>query len=316
MRETIHFSLASHDEVMYRNEADLSHGFNCLVEACLETDSRLMADGFMSTHHHGMAQTDNIRALTKIQRYAYTRYFNARYHRRGRLGEPKPFSLKIEGIYHTIVALNYVNRQGLHHGLSPTPFGYAFCSANAYFRADLGRATSQSLMADEFRYHYLPDRSCVPKSIRMDASGMLLQEDAIDTAYVEQIYLTSRNFLFQMNKLTDEKWTEQQKSDQTDTPIITLDLIEKGVGDIDIEQLLRNENGRINPNQLTDLALCKIIDKEYLPKLSRKQETTIYDLSVSQRNTLCEALWKDIPRVYNKRTSVAQLKRCACVHYV
>lgn len=315
MRKTFHFSLASHDEVMYRNEADLIHGFNCLVEACLETDSRLMADGFMSTHHHCMAQTDNLRALTKIQRYAYTRYFNARHHRRGRLGEPKPFSLKIEGIYHTIVALNYVNRQGLHHGLSPTPFGYAYCSANAFFRSDLGRNTPQPLMADEFRYHYLPDRSCVPKSIRMNASGMLLQEDAIDTAYVEQIYLTSRNYLFQMNKLTDEKWKAQQKSDHTETPIITLDLIEKGMGDIDIEQLLRNESGRINQNLLTDLELCKVIDNDYLPILSRKQDMTIYDLSASQRATLCNTLWSDIPRLYNKRTNVAQLKRCACLKY-
>lgn len=316
MRETVHFSLASHDEVMYRNEADIIHGFNCLVEACLETDSRLMADGFMTTHHHGMAQTDNVKALTKIQRYAYTRYFNAKYHRRGRLGEPKPFSLTIEGMYHTIVALNYVNRQGLHHGLSSTPFGYPFCSANAYFQSDFGRSSSVPLMPDEFRYHYLPDRSCVPKSIRMNASGMLLQEDAIDTAYVEQIYLTPRNFLFQMNKLTDEKWIEQQKSDQTDSPIITLDLIEKGVNDIDIEQLLRNENGRINPNLLTDLDLCKIIDDVYLPKMYKRQGLTIYDLSLSQRTALCETLWRDIPLLYKKRTTPAQLKRCTCVNYV
>jgi len=315
MRETFHFSLASHEEVMYRSEADLIHGFNCLVEACLETDSRLMADGFMTTHHHAMAQTDNIKALTKTQRYAYTRYFNALYHRRGRLGEPKPFTLSIEGMYHLIVALNYVNRQGLHHGLSPTPFGYPFCSANAYFRANLGRPSPQLLMPDELRYHYLPDRSSVPKSIRMDASGMLLQEDAIDTAYVEQIYLTPRNYLFQMNKLTDEKWIEQQKSDQTNTPIITLDIIEKGVGDIDVEQLLRNENGRINPNQLTDLDLCKIIDTTYVPRLFRGQGKTIYDLSSSQRATLCNTLWTDIPRLYKKYTNVPQLKRCAGMNY-
>ena len=315
MRETFHFSLASHDEVMYRSEADLIHGFNCLVEACLETDSRLMADGFMTTHHHAMVQTDDIKALTKIQRYAYTRYFNALYHRRGRLGELKPFTLSIEGMYHLIVALNYVNRQGLHHGLSSTPFGYPFCSANAYFQTYLGRSSPQQLMPHELRYHYLPDRSSVPSSIRMDASGMLLQEDAIDTAYVEQIYLTPRNYLFQMNKLTDEKWIEQQKSDQTNTPIITLDIIEKGVGDIDIEQLLRNENGRINPNQLTDLELCKIIDSTYLPQQFRGQGKTIYDLSSSQRAALCNTLWADIPRIYKKITNVSQLKRCAGMNY-
>jgi hypothetical protein len=315
MRETVHFSLASHDEVMYRDEADLIHGFNCLVEACLETESRLLADGFMTTHHHGLVQTDNIKALTKIQRYAYTRFFNARHCRRGSIGEVRPFTLSIEGLYHTIVALNYVNRQGLHHGLSDSAFGYPFCSANACFMSKLGKISPERLMPDELRYLYLPDRSSVPKSIRMDASGMLLQEDAIDTAYVEQIYLTPRNYLYQMNKLTDENWVKQQESDQTKSPIITLDLIETGVGDINVEQLLRNEHGTLNTNQLTDLALCKIIDTEYLPGISHGSVRSIYELSTAQRRSLCETLWKDIPRIYKKSTTVAQLRRCACLNY-
>ena len=43
----------------------------------------------------------------------------------------------------------------------------------------------------------------------MTDSGMLFQEDIIDTSYVEQVYITPRNYIFQMNKLSDEKWLEE-----------------------------------------------------------------------------------------------------------
>lgn len=316
MRETVHLSLASHREVMYRDEADLIRGFNCLAVAAMETESRLMAEGFMSTHHHAVVQTDNVKALLRKERYAYTRYFNARYGRRGSLGEKTPFFLTIEGLYHTTVALNYVLRQGLHHGLATTPFEYVHGSANAIFRRQLGKPDPERLMPADQRSKYLPDRACVPESVRMLPSGLLVREDVIDTAYVEKTYITPRNYLFQMNKLTDEKWQEEQRSEQSHTPVITLDLIETGVGGIDVAQLLRNENGKVNTGILTDLELCRIIDTEYLPRIARKGESmTVYSLSSSERADLGNRLWQEVSRCYRKKTNVPQLRRCLCMDY-
>ena len=45
MRKTCHLCLSSHDEVMYRSEADLIIGFNCLAIAVLETESRIPSVG-------------------------------------------------------------------------------------------------------------------------------------------------------------------------------------------------------------------------------------------------------------------------------
>lgn len=317
MRAVFHFSLASHQEVMYRNEADFNHGFNCLAEACLETESSLMAEGFMSTHFHSMAFTDRLKELIRIERYSYTRYFNAKYERKGRLGEMKPFILPIEGLYHITVALNYVLRQGLHHGITATPFGYPHCSANAFFRKELGRTPPEKLMPPELRYKYLPDRSSVPADFRMDASGLLLREDILDTSYVEKIYLSPRNYLFQMNKISDQKWIEEQQADKTKTPVITLALIETGVKELDVAQYLRNEHGAVNSNKLTDMELCRIIDNDYLPRLLCKQDRTpsVYNLSRTQRNDLGNKLWKELPRCYKKTVSVPQLRRCLCAEY-
>lgn len=317
MREIFHFSLASHQEVMYRNEADFNHGFNCLAEASLETESSLLAEGFLSTHFHGLAFTDRVKELIRIDRYSYTRYFNAKYERRGRLGERSVFTLPIDGLYHITVALNYVLRQGLHHGITATPFGYPHCSANAFFRKDLGRTSPEMLMPSELRYKFLPDRSSVPTGYRMNASGLLLREDILDISHVEKIYVSPRNFLFQMNRISDQKWIDEQKADKTKTPDITLALIETGVKELDVAECLRNEHGSVNSNRLTDMELCQIIDKDYLPRLTRSQDLTpsVYSLTRTQRNDLGNKLWKAIPLAYKKTVTIPQLRRCLCTEY-
>ena len=229
MRKTYHICFSSHGEVLYRTEADMIMGFNCLAETVLFTESRLLAEGFLSTHWHSIVQTDNPVYFARRSRYAYTRHFNAVYGRMGRLGERKAFITEIDGIARLMTAINYVNRQGLHHGLTATPFAYPHCSANAYFRKELGKDYSETIRQTprEQRHHYLTRNVKVPVRYRMDEQGLLLREDIIDSAYVEQIYITPRNFLFQMNKYTDERTEEDQKKEKSDTPIITIDLIEQ-----------------------------------------------------------------------------------------
>ena len=99
-------------------------GFNCLALAVLETESRLLAEGFIPTHTHKLVQTDDYKELMRRERYSYSRYFNAKYSRKGRIGEKEYFRLETEGLFHTQTALSYVIRQGLHHGLANTPFAY------------------------------------------------------------------------------------------------------------------------------------------------------------------------------------------------
>ncbi len=308
MRKTCHICLSSHDEVMFRSEADLIRGFNSLAVAVLETDSRLLSEGFMSTHFHGLIQTDNSSEVMHRTRYAYARYFNSKYRRSGRLGEKQFFSLIIEGFHHTLAALNYVNRQGIHHGLSQTPFGYRHCSARTFFRRELGVPETASLMAADQRYKYLPKGVSLPDKYRMDMNGLLLRENILDTSQVEAMYVSPRNFLYQMNKVGDEMSVREQQEENSSTQIITLGVIEPGFSSEEISQFLRNEKGRFNPAFISDIDLCQLIDGTYLPKYHRS--STLYDLSVAQRARLCDRLWKELWPLTKKRTTETQLKRC------
>ena len=329
MRKTYHICLSSHDEVMFRCDRDYIIGFNYLAESAFHTGTRLLADGFMSTHWHSIVQTEDPMAFVKRDRYAYTRYFNAFYGRKGRLGEKRAFITEIDGIHRLTAALNYVNRQGLHHGITATPFGYPHCSANAYFRRDLGKTTDVlPLILRERRYQSLLRDSMVPDSCRMDVNGLLLREDIIDTSYVEQIYITPRNYLFQMNKLSDDRSIDEQKKEKSATPLITIETIEDGTPDFDVAQLLRNEQGRVNRSMMTDMELCRLIDGFYIPWLKKKGDgQTLYACTPQERENLFDMICRDLTRYSNariddKRTLVgraglsgkkateAQLRRC------
>ena len=337
MRKTVHLCLSSHDEIMYRSEEDLNMGFNCLALAILSTESRLLAEGFLTTHNHCLIQTENHKEVFSRSRYAYTRYFNAKYGRKGRLGEKTCFSLEIEGLHHMTAALNYIIRQGLHHGLATTPFAYPHCSANAFFRKELGKSYTPTLLPDANRYLYLPRDNRIPSDkYRMSSSGLLLREDIIDTAYVEEVYISPRNYLFQMNKASnnDQECTEQRQ--ENDAPPITVEIIEAGVPDFDSKAVTRFEQGRVDRNRMTDLELCEIIDRRIIPLFSKEsQPTSIYGLPESTRSDICALLWKECREnrfhsgtrgILDHRSSSAsrgfldgryvtesQLRRCLCI---
>ena len=325
MRKTVHLCLSSHKEVMYRSEADLIMGFNCLALSVIETGARLLAEGFMTTHNHQLLQVDDWRETKHIERYAYTRYFNAKYSRRGRLGEASPFCLEVVGTYHLQSALNYVLRQGLHHGLSTSPFGYPHCSTNAFFRKELGKDYIPALLPRTSYYKYLPDGKKLPREYRMNTCGLILREDVIDTAYVEKEYQTVRGFCYLMNRLSDDKYLHDQV-DENGLPPVTLEVIEKGVKDFDVKAALISEQGRVNTSLMTDLELCHIIDDIYLPAFAGGDvKATIYTISESRRADIGNAIVKDscdarrglrpergyaVGLFSGRFTNTAQVRRC------
>ena len=324
MRKTVHLCLSSHDEVMFRSEADLVMGFNCFALATLTTESRALAEGRMSTHHHSMAQTDNAKELMYRNRNAYSRYFNTKYRRKGRLGEKQFFLLEIEGLHHTIAALNYVNRQGLHHGLAVTPFDYPHCSANAFFQKQLGKQSLPELLPPSLRYHYLPSNIILPPQFRMSESGLILPIDVLDTAYAEELYISPRNYLYQMNRLSYEEEIRVQKEENQTEPI-TLESVEAGVPDFDLSQTKTFVQGRVNHSWMTDLELCRLIDERLLPKISSNPDAvSIYDIPFDKRVKLYDWLWqknqsaryqRNDPLFTGKTITEAQLSRCLCMKY-
>ena len=301
MKKVYHFCLSAGDcGVLCRTDEDYRYLVNCLGLAGYITGSLLLAYCVMSNHIHCCIRADDVVGFIKRWRYSYTRYFNEKYRRKGRLGG-EPYIVELKGLYHILTAMAYVLRNPLHHGVAATPFGYRYSSVNAVFRKDLGRESALSL-PEKSMYIYLPHSVTVPARYRMDETGMFLPECLVDVEDVEHMFSTARSYLYYMNRLSGKKWEDEQVAEGAEP--ITIDTIEHGSGLSDLKTMLNNEYGRADYNAITDMRLCEIIDKDYVPSFD---VTSVYMMDVSVRRMLAQRI------VRNHYVSLVQACRCLCI---
>lgn len=198
--------LSGKDEIMFRTDEDYRRAINCLVLAAYKTESSILAYAFMSTHLHLCIKTDNPYKMMTIYRYAYTRYFNKKYRRQGKLGEVHPFVIELDGLYHILTAICYVLRNPLHHGVSETAFGYPYSSIQVYFRKAMGKDNIKDEKILSLRHHsrHLPHHTIKPEKYRMNVQGTYIMSDYVSHLEVEHMFVTARSFCFYMNRISSE----------------------------------------------------------------------------------------------------------------
>ena len=306
MKIVYHVCLSAGDcGLLCRVEEDYKHLINCIGLAAYNTGSLLLAYSVMSNHLHCCVRTEDVVAFIRKWRYSYTRYFNEKYKRKGRLG-CEPYILELNGLYHILTAIAYVLRNPLHHGVSATPFGYRYSSVNAIFRKEFGREPAV-LLPDKSRYMHLPDSTVIPDGFKMDLTGLLLPECIIDITDVEHLFSTARSYLYYMNRISGKKWEEEQLADGEGQLPVNLECIEKEVHLTDMRSMLANEFGRANYNAITDIGLCKLIDTECSLFYENR---TIYELSEYERKKIAEKLARQF------HLQMAQIRRCLAIAIV
>ncbi|MBP5689845.1 MAG: hypothetical protein J6W74_02915 [Bacteroidales bacterium] len=302
MKESYHICYTSHGEVMFRDREDYGVFLNLAALRCYSTGSELLVDAEMSTHVHLNVFTDCPMRFGSALRMSYTKYFNHKYGRKGRLGEHGIFLQRISGFQHQVVAMNYIFRNGLHHGAAATAFGYSFCSVKEPFKEDIFGETDRVTYTSRTEIASIfPEHADFPDKYMLDYKGVILRSCFMETRRVEQFYVTPRNFLFQMNRLTDDSWIRDQEQDKTGSPI-RLGDIEHDADENAIARMLKNESGRsFNKSALTDLSLCELIDKELA---IRHGATSIYGLPETTRKRIAKELYHD------RHLPMPQIKRC------
>lgn len=311
MKTLKHLCYTSHGEVMFRNVDDMNYAFNSLCSALYKTDSICLAEAFISTHHHGCYLTSLPRELMHIHRTSYTKYFNNKYGRTGSLGEKGFFMQEIDGLRHQVSAITYVLKNPVHHGISATPFAYPYCSANAFFRKDLGKDFTHRLLTSEQIRMSLPRRAEFDPSWKMGTEGVFLRESVLETAMVESLYSTPQAFNYMLSRKSGEDWVKEQDMDSVSCPPVTLENIESplftgGSGKEDsLFHMLQNERSRFNRSVMTDLRLCGIVDMELA---SGKAPRTVYQLSNEEK--ICLA--NEIHRRFH--CGKEQIRRCLAMN--
>ena len=290
MKESYHICFTSHDEVLFRDEEDHGMFVNLMALRAFADETEILADAEMSTHVHLNAFTDAPMYYASGLRMSYTRYFNRKYDRKGRLGQKNTFLLKVQGFVHQMVLLNYILRNGLHHCAAATAFGYPYCSVRDMFVEDICLLKDKPVpMSRADIASRLPRHVDFPDSFQMNEQGIFVRQSFLELRRAEQYYGSPRNYLYQMNRLTDESWVREQQEDRTGKPITISDI--EHADEQTIAQMLKNENGRnFSRSRLQDLDVCRLIDKDIIPGLGA---TSIYQLSESQKRNIGRTLYHD-----------------------
>lgn len=301
MKKTYHVCLSAGEEIMFRDLEDYNRGFNCFALALYRSNSTGLVESFMSNHFHLMIQTEDPKEFMYNMRQPYSKYFNRKYCRNGRLGEKHHFQLEISGLHHHLAAMSYTLRNALHHGVSPIPYAYPHSSVNSIFRKEMGKTSDERLIPQKSYYRYIGRRAEYPSSYKMNKNGLFLRESVLDIAQVENMFVTPRSFDYYMGRKTSEDWQKEQSKDNLQIPPVRLEDIEAGARMQTLEAMMINENGKGNYRKISDIDLCIEIDQFILPEFGKG---SVYLLSDQEKRKIAELLYKKY------HINEMQIRRC------
>ena len=304
MKKTYHLCLSGGDEILFRDEEDYNRGFNYFALALYKTDSTGLVESFQSTHCHKMVQTEDPVEFMYLMRQSYSKYFNRKYDRHGRVGEKMHFTLEIVGLYHHLAAMTYVLRNALHHGLVPIPYAYPHCSVNAIFQKEMGKRPPDRLLDERYFHRFTGKKAEWPSYYRMSESGVFLRESVLDIVLVENMYTSPRAFNYYMSRKSGEEWEKEQEKDKTGVVPVRLESIEAGIKSQTVEKMLIYENGRSDYRKISDIDLCTEIDRNIVPRYGK---TSVYHLSRSEKQQIGEQLYRQY------HLPEAQIRRCSAM---
>lgn len=289
MKKTYHLCLSAGDEIMFRDLADYHRGFNCFALALYKTDSTGLVEAFMSNHVHKLVQTASPCDFMHVFRHSYSKYFNHKYQREGRLGEKAHFTMDVVGYNHLIAAASYVLRNPVHHGVSPIPYAYHHSSANAVFRKEMGKLPQNDLLQQKSYYKYIGRSAVYPDTYRMDSSGVFLRESVLDIPQVENLFVTPRFFNYCMTRKSSEEWEHEQAKDSNGCPPFNLRNIENCICQTDLDRMLRFESGKADYRQMSDMELCTKIDTMVRERFGK---VSVYHMSQQEKKRIAEEIYR------------------------
>ena len=285
---------------MFRDEEDHGMFVNLMALRGYSSGTEILVDAEMSTHVHQGILSARPMEFARRERMSYTKYFNKKYSRYGGFGQKYTFLQPVSGFMHQLVLANYVLRNGLHHAVVAAAFGYPYCTIRDLFADDLGfeKKAAANFTRQEIA-SILPRHSDFPDEFEMDSSGVFLRRSFMEIRQAEQFYVTPRNYLYQMNRLTDENWIRDQLKDETGEPL-TLGAIEQA-DENTVAQMLKNESGRSLP-RMQDMDVCLLIDKELLHGTD-----SVYTVSGSKKREIARQLYYEL--------HLPQPQICRCLVY-
>lgn len=301
-KRTYHICFTSHREVLCRAYLDYCMLFNCIAQACLKTDDMLLAFAIMSNHVHIISMNDNPGRFVKMVRSSHTQMFNSRYNRSGKLGDKSFFCSELQGRRHIAAAISYVLRNPIHHGICSNPYAYPFTSIGQYFQKGLGNVQADRVTVCSRRQQLVRGKNYIPAELEFDVHGQLLLDDFVQSSLVEALFGSYSAFQYNLHRRNYAEWKEEQMQDmEKETEPVSVGLIEPYLDKIQIERIENAKPQWMKEKEVSDIELCDLIDREYVPKYGKSSYCQLSSREVA-------SIFDDIMRCRN--VSFSQLSRC------
>lgn len=151
----------------------------------------------------------------------------------------------------------------------PTTTGKGAMAGKA---AMAGRQAAQGKQAAEGNMkNTRPEEYCISRDGRkalklpIDSTGRIKLDYMVNAGRVEYLFRTSRNFIHSMNRWNTEDWEREQANAKITDGIVSLETAEPTCAHLQ-KEMRAFENGSFII-QMTDLELCRYIDRELLPRM-------------------------------------------------
>jgi hypothetical protein len=290
----VHVCIKSENGLIHRDEEDYRCGISKMALAAFRTESHIYAYAFMSTHVHIIVQSSDCSKFILLYRSAYTRWFNHKYGRTGRLGERYYHTVPLETPYRILHAVNYVLRNPVHHLVCDSALGYEFNSARYVFAQDF---SVRELPGSRRTTPFLSRKITLPSSFQLNDKGMISPESFLEIKSVENLYGTVKSFMYYINR---SSFRDLDKPSSEEEKPVTIDVIEPSFS---IEELQDNERKRSVKDYVKDIDICRIIDKECLKGLTYAR--------ITERDRV--RITNILLRRFNGFISLKQIQRCLAV---
>lgn len=194
--------------VLFRSEADYLLAINRLSSCAQHTKTEVWAFVIMSTHFHVVLRSDAPLKFVSLYKRSIRMWHRRHY------GHSPAMSFTIrelESKWMAQVAVDYVLRNPIHHGLVEFPMQYPYSSVHCYYPSKVGRGP---LFEGEIRGPQgvppseLPSRVRqslfgsvkMPESVRVYENRVVLPESFVKSATVRALYNGVRDFIYRMNR--------------------------------------------------------------------------------------------------------------------
>lgn len=306
-----HLCLAEHDEVLFRADSDYVYFLNIVATEAEKQGVAVRAFACMSDHVHLAVFTCDADTFLEKIKLRYTMYFNHKYHRKGQLLNDVFISF-VSGHNHEKALYSYIIRNPKHHDVATSPAAYPYASGRYYFAADFGREEYQQYILKKFK-PLLSEREYSNNTLDVLPGGLLNPAQWLDIQNVESCYGIFKEYMYQITlRKSGADWLKEQKEDERyfgfeKCADVTLNTIEpKNISSQ--EKMLSNEKCEYSRPKYTDLDVCRLIDKEFVPMYGKKSYA---QLTKEEKKQIANTLYCKY-NILNKKQIIRTLALNTC----